>query len=274
MQLLASFYLNLNTLDAEKLLLQMQGKLSEEDITLVKKMATGWKLPSLIKPSALTKLAANFNPEAHLLWQDCLQMSTQAETISLMPGNPSNPTDRTLHEWVKWIESAAKNEKVESSITQAWQQLWPAERVLFNKLVTGRALFTQKVVTTEAKLVNPIQLSLVLSYVRSTFQDYDTELTLAASNGAKLASMAKLKLSDLEPKTQELVKLYVGQNTMQKFGPVRNVTPGLVFRLFAQSVIPTRTGYRLTEIQIIEVVSQGNLAEVSGLAEIIKQITS
>lgn len=74
-----------------------------------------------------------------------------AETISLVLPPCSSRSDRSLDTWVNLIRSLSeKNEENRrTEIRKAWDQLDPAERFVFNKLITGgfRMGVSQKLMT-------------------------------------------------------------------------------------------------------------------------------
>jgi DNA ligase-1 len=86
--------------------------------------------------------------------------------------------------------------------------------------------------------VTPLTVDAVLVYAQSghgrragLFTDY----TFAVWDGETLVPFAKAYsgLTDVEIKA---VDRYVRQNTLEKFGPVRTVTPGLVFELAFEGI--------------------------------------
>ncbi|WP_281968056.1 ATP-dependent DNA ligase [Roseovarius nanhaiticus] len=62
-----------------------------------------------------------------------------AETIALVLPPPSREQDRSLTDWIAFLRSldGANDEARKSAILDAWDQLDTAERLVFNKLLTG-----------------------------------------------------------------------------------------------------------------------------------------
>ncbi|MEX0967280.1 MAG: ATP-dependent DNA ligase [Bacteroidia bacterium] len=62
-----------------------------------------------------------------------------AETIALLLPDPQHESDRSLSEWIEYLNQAARESESEKQqkITAAWNELGQQERFVFNKLITG-----------------------------------------------------------------------------------------------------------------------------------------
>ena len=64
-----------------------------------------------------------------------------AETLALLLPEPTKRSDKTLSEWMVWLENLKtfKEEpaRQELAIQEAWRALNSEERFVFNKLITG-----------------------------------------------------------------------------------------------------------------------------------------
>ncbi len=93
-----------------------------------------------VKTTQLREWAAELSDIPLWLFEESYHIvGDLAETIALLLPPPEQKSERSLSEWIHFIRMLAdcSDEQKAAAIREAWQGLTPAERFVFNKLITG-----------------------------------------------------------------------------------------------------------------------------------------
>src|SRR5690348_1862212 len=100
---LANWYTNLNSLDADKLLLQISTFVPTSDLEKIKQFKNGERLKPLFKQAEMAELAKELAKCSEAMWEKSLAVSgSQLEVFSQLPGNPPLPTECEFSWWLNW----------------------------------------------------------------------------------------------------------------------------------------------------------------------------
>jgi len=101
---------------------------------------SGKKIKRQISSAKLKEFALEFSEISEWLFDESHKITGDVlETLTLILPPPSRPTEYSFSNWIDFIfqlESLTEIEK-KQSLFDAWNQLHPQERFVFNKLVTG-----------------------------------------------------------------------------------------------------------------------------------------
>lgn len=112
----------------------------ERDILWAVALFTGRKPKRAIKTSLLRTWAAEIAELPLWLFEESYHIvGDLAETIALILPKPSRQVDKSLSEWIQWLQELRQNdESVQKALLfDAWTGLDVNERFVFNKLITG-----------------------------------------------------------------------------------------------------------------------------------------
>ena len=115
-------------------------KASDSDKLWVLYLFSGGKIKKKFNTTQLKEWAIELSGLPKWLFDESYNsVGDLAETISLILPLPENSSDRTLTEWIKYIEetNSRKEESSKARIIEAWKVLNQNERFVFNKLITG-----------------------------------------------------------------------------------------------------------------------------------------
>jgi DNA ligase-1 len=113
---------------------------SPEDKLWVTALFTHRRSPRSVSTRLLREWASEFAQIPLWLFEENYHIvGDLAETIALVLPSSSNPIDRSLTYWIKYIMQLKELEEEEKKkkILSAWNQLDSTERFLFNKFITG-----------------------------------------------------------------------------------------------------------------------------------------
>jgi DNA ligase-1 len=186
-----------------------------------------------------------------------------AETITLLLPETETASDRPLHQWVEErlfpLQDLPEAEQ-RTAVVQAWRQLSQPQRFIWNKLITGgfRVGVSQQLVARALAEVSGMDVAAIAHRLMGQWEptaDFYTELLhteSAAANrsrpypfflayaleGDPEATLGDLAGWQVEWKWDGIrqVDRFVRANTREKFGPVRSVTPELVFELAFEAI--------------------------------------
>ena len=122
-------------------------------------------------------------------------------------------------------------------------------------------------------LPEPLSIDAVLLYAeksKRTHAGLFDEFTFAVRSGEDLVPVAKLT-EGLSEQDLNVLNEWVGAHTVERFGPVRRVTPELIFRISYESVMPStrhRSGIVLIGARVIKRVEASGLEAVAKLESV------
>lgn len=124
---------------------------SDSDKLWVLYLFSGGKIKKKFNTSQLKEWAIELSNLPKWLFDESYNsVGDLAETISLILPLPENTSNKTLNEWIRYIEetTSIKEESRKERIIEAWKVLTQNERFVFNKLITGgfRAGVSQKTI--------------------------------------------------------------------------------------------------------------------------------
>ncbi|MEP7146405.1 MAG: ATP-dependent DNA ligase, partial [bacterium] len=144
MKLFAEFIESLDrtnkTNDKIEIIKDYFANVNEKDKLWTLYLLSGGKIKKKFNSSQLREWAIEFSRLPKWLFEESYHsVGDLAETIALILPEPLNKSDKTLTEWIEYIEAInnANDENRKEKITEAWNSLNQNERFVFNKLITG-----------------------------------------------------------------------------------------------------------------------------------------
>ncbi len=106
--------------------------------------------------------------------------------------------------------------------------------------------------------VPPFTTDAVLLYISRSFQTGNYEYTLAAWQGDALIPITKVE-SNLKAEDEKLIAEFAKSNTIEKFGPVRSITPHFVLKISFHEIVVSKRhkcGIRLVNPYIEQLIPE------------------
>ncbi|MEO8665175.1 MAG: ATP-dependent DNA ligase [Ignavibacteria bacterium] len=115
-------------------------RVTEKDKLWTLYLLSGGKIKKKFNTSQLRDWAVEFSQLPRWLFDESYNsVGDLAETIALILPEPKNVSDKSMSEWIEYIEDInnTNDEKRKKKIIEAWDSLTQNERFVFNKLITG-----------------------------------------------------------------------------------------------------------------------------------------
>lgn len=144
MKLFAELFASLDqtnkTNDRIEIIKDYFSKTNDEDKLWALYLFSGRKIQKKFNTSQLRDWAIEYSNIPEWLFHESYHsVGDLAETIALILPEPDNTSEKTLSEWIEYIESIKETleDKRKDKIINAWKSLKQNERFVFNKIITG-----------------------------------------------------------------------------------------------------------------------------------------
>ncbi|MDQ3194718.1 MAG: ATP-dependent DNA ligase [Bacteroidota bacterium] len=187
MKLFAEFIVSLDrtnkTNDKIEIIKNYFANTNENDKLWTLYLLSGGKLKKKFNTSQLRDWAIEFSLLPKWLFEESYHsVGDLAETIALILPEPLNSSNKTLTEWIYFIEAVnnANDENRKEKIIESWNSLDQNERFVFNKLITGsfRVGVSQKTVINALSKTEDLEANVIAHRLmgnwhpsRTTFSD-------------------------------------------------------------------------------------------------------